>query len=548
MTIKNIAKFDVGSVDSAENFTVSLELSASGKILNITLTDGDSVEINTEDLDDAEQIGGIIKNTEGDFLQNNDLEDPQGTFGGEKNDEDDQNPYIENITVYNGGDKGYIDSDDVIKITFSEALDPQSINDLMEEDEEITGVYYPETGSVTISSEGLVTIANIAKFSVGSVEEQDLEKYVVKLHLSSNAKILTITLTDGDEIEITEEDLDDAEQMGGTIADMNGNEMEDNYSIPDPDGTFGGANDAYRPYITSIKVYNNGEDGYIDEDDTIKITFSESIDPDSINTSLDYDDYITNVSYTQTGGVLVSSSGLVTIKNIAEFDMGSVNGSENFIVKLELSASGKILTITLTDGSAVEIENESFSVPVQVGDTIKDPNGNEMEDGLAIETLDGTFGGENYNSDDSSSPYITSIQITNGGNENYIDINDTIKITFNEALYPDSIISSLEPDGYINNVSNMMTGSASVFPGGAVNIEGIATFDVGSVINSGSFVSQLALNSNAKIITITITSGSSIYVSEKNMANATQIGNIIEDDSGNPMQADSNIIKPSGNF
>jgi hypothetical protein len=180
------------------------------------------------------------------------------------------------------------------------------------------------------------------------------------------------------------------------VEDIDGNEMESDSSISDPSGTFGGgssSNDG--PYISSIKVADGGDEGYIDTKDSIAITFSEAIDPESVNDDLDEGDTVTGVSSTETGGVSVSSAGKVTIKGIVSFDMGSVDDSGKFTSKIALNSTGKILTITLASGSDIEITNEDFSSAAQIGGTIEDKDGNEMESDSSISDPSGTFGGEN---------------------------------------------------------------------------------------------------------------------------------------------------------
>jgi len=139
------------------------------------------------------------------------------------------------------------------------------------------------------------------------------------------------------------------------------------------------ANNGSGPDIISLKVADGGDEGVIDAKDTITITFNKAIDPESINSDLNEDDSVTGVSSSETGGVAVSSTGKVTIKNIASFDMGSVDDSGTFTSKLALNSTGKILTITLTSGNDIEIDNEDFDSVTQLGGTVEDKNGNAME-------------------------------------------------------------------------------------------------------------------------------------------------------------------------
>jgi hypothetical protein len=180
---------------------------------------------------------------------------------------------------------------------------------------------------------------------------------------------------------------------------LDGNGMDEKSAVCNSNGTFGGkltTNDVLEegsPYISSIKVYNSGDDGYIDVDDYIKITFSEAIDPFSINSGLSKDGEVKNVLYNNTGGFSINADGLVTIKGISEFDMGTVKNSGNYIVKLYLNSSGKILTITLTSGSDIKISKEIFSSANQIADFISDNEGTSMDSKSAIIVPEGTFGG-----------------------------------------------------------------------------------------------------------------------------------------------------------
>lgn len=547
VTIKNIASFDMGSVDFSETFTVKLALSSNGKVLTITLTSGSDVEIINEDFEDTRQTGGTIVDVDDNKMQSDsNISNPSGTFGGDIS----SNPTITEIEVFNGGEDGYIDVDDRIVITFSEAIDPESINDDLEEGDNVRDIQYSQTGGVRVSSSGKVTIKDIAAFDMGAVDFS--ETFIVKLALSSSGKTLTITLTSGSDVEIINEDFDDASQTGGTIKDLAGDEMESDSRIEDPTGSFGGNiyNSSGDPYIVEIEVSNGGEEGFIDDDDTIEITFNESIDPESIHNNLVANSYVNNVAYSATGGVRVSSSGVVTINDIASFDMGSVDYSENFNVKLALSYNGKTLTITLTSGSDVEITNEDFDESFsQLSGTVEDVDGNTMQSDSDSGDLDGTFGGnyDGYN-DSGSDPYIATIEVTNGGEDGYVDTGDQIIITFNEAIEPESINGSLDNDDSVTGISYSETGGVRVSSSGMVTINNIASFDIGSVEESETFTVSLALNSNGRVLTITLTSGSDVEITDEDFDDAAQTGGTIEDEDGNEMNSDSSISDPTGTF
>ena len=550
VTVNNIMAFDMGSVDNSETFTVRLALDATGKILTITLTGGSDLEITNEDFNGASQTGGVVKDRDGNKMESNSsITDPTGTFGGNYYGEA-SNTYITKIEVSDGGDEGYIDVGDTIAITFNEPINPKSINDSLTAGSYVNNVLYPETGSVRISSAGEVIVSGITVFNIGSVAYS--KNFIVKLALSSTGKVLTITLTSGGDVEITNEDFDGASQTGGTIKDLDGNAMKSDSSIADPVGTFGGtyndgSDDTSDPYITAINAVNGGDAGYIDIGDSIVITFNESIDPESINVNLNEGSYVSGVSYSENGGVRVSSSGKITINNIASFDVGSVGSSETYTVKLALSSNGKILTVTLTSGGDVEITDEDFNDASQTGGIVKDLDGNEMNSDPTITKPTGTFGGSTGSNDSSGNPYITAINITNGDTAGYIDVGDTIAVTFNESIDPKSINNSIVKGGYVNNIPYSSTGGVSVFSAGALIIEKIAVFDVGSVGSLGTFSVRLALDSTGKILTITLTSGADVKITVDSISDATQTGGTIKDQSGNEMK-NSGISRPKGSF
>jgi len=467
---------------------------------------------------------------------------------------DNNAPYITSIKVSNEGDDDYIDKNDQIVITFSEEMDPESFNNDLENGDTVSDITFNETGGVSVSSSGKLTVKNITSFYVGDVENSSL--FVTKLAMSSSGKVLTVTLTSGSDVEITDEELDSATQLGGVVTDAKGNVMEDDDEISDPTGTFGGDSsnndneDSDTLNISSIVVYNNGEDDYIDTGDEIKITFTKAVKPYSINDDLDYGDTITGIAYSDIGGVSVSSSGKVTIKNIAYFDMGSVEESGTFTSKMNLSSSGKVLTITLTSGPDIEITNEDFGTAYQLGGTVEDEDGNEMEADSSACEPSGSFGGNNSNDDEDNSngPSISSIVVSDGGEAGYIDEDDSIKITFNQAIDPSSINSGLDTGDYVSNVSYSKVGGVSVSSAGKVTVKGITAFDMGTVDGSGTFYVKLALNSTGKILTITLTDGDRIEITDEDFDYASQTSGYVQNNDGDEMEYDSSACKPTGTF
>lgn len=307
-------------------------------------------------------------------------------------------------------------------------------------------------------------------------------------------------------------------------------------------------NDGTGPDISSIVITNDGDDDYVDVGDSIKITFDEAINPTTIDSNLKAGSYVNSVTYSEVAGVSISSSGKVTIRNIASFDLGSVEDSGNFTSRAALSSSGKVLTITLTGGSDLEITSEDFSSAAQLNGIIEDLSGNIMTSAAGVCTPTGSFGGdsEDVSSSDGEGPVISAINISDGGKDGYIDNGDTIKITFDKAIDPDSISSSLENGTYISNVFPAEVGGVSVTSAGKILIKGINIFDMGSVRNSGDFVSKVALSSSGKILTITITGGS-VEITNESFSGGTQVSGSIKDLEGDKMNNVSSV-SPSGTF
>jgi len=457
------------------------------------------------------------------------------------------NPGIEAIIVSDGGNENYIDAGDKIAITFSKEIDPDSVNSGLEKGSYVTNVGSTKTGGISVSASGRITAKGIATFDAGTVDNAGT--FTSKIALNSTGRILTITLSNGDDIGINTENLTDATQIGGIITDINNNAMKSDSSIGDPAGTFGGGDNSSddRLYITAVKVNDDGNAGYIDAGDSIAIAFSKEVDPESINDDLSKGDYVTGIESTETGGVSVSVAGKVFVEGITTFDMGEVEDSGFFTSKLALNSTGRILTITLNSGEDIEIIDENLSDADQIGGIVDDTDGNTMKSDSSINDPTGTFGGDNDNSSESDLA-ISSINVINGENEEYIDIGDIIKIVFNEAINPDSINSNLIKGDYITNVASTDYSGVSVSASGIVTIKGIATFDIGTVDSSGTYTAKVALNSTGKILTITLTGGSYIEITNQSFDNATQIGGVIEDADDNEMDSDSSIAEPNGSF
>jgi uncharacterized protein with GYD domain len=450
---------------------------------------------------------------------------------------DNEAPYIKKINVQNRGQKGYIDTNDEIQITFNETIDPASINPELEADSYYNSLDDDITGAISVFSDGIITVNDIISFDLGKVDAAG--QFAVKLSLNLNATILTVTIISGNEIKINDEDFEDAKQIGGTVKDKSGNTMETDSDIGEPDGSFGGVNinDGVEPYITSIKVYNDGKDDFIDTDDKIKITFSEEIDADSIHNSLEKDSSVSGVESDETGGIILSSNGILTITDIARFYVGDVDDSELYDVSLALNSTGKILTITLEDGDDVAIENEDLDDAEQIGDVIEDKDGNEMDDDPNISDPIGSFSGESAGSE----LYISYIKAYDDGFAGYVDVDDRIVITFSQAIHSSSM------DG-VNNVEFGETGGVYINNDGLLTVTDIVSFDIGTVQSSGEFEVGLSMDSNNKILTIVLTDGDPIKIISENFSDTTQFGGFIQDENQEITMETENIDIPNGTF
>src|SRR3989339_420528 len=386
---KNITRFYVGDVEDGGKFIVSLALDSEGKVLTAALKSGEAIALDNENLDDAKQIGGKMEDRDGnEMVDDPNINDPSGSFV--ENTVGGTNPYITYIKIYNYGYKGFIDIDDQIVITFSEEIDPKSINNGLSAGGTVDGIDLDETGGVYIDNNGIFTVTDILSFDVGEVKEGSYD-LATKLSLSSNAKILTITITGGDSVEIKTENFSQIKQFGDTLEDENGDVMKTEYDIDNPNGTFGGDSTDTPPYIASIEIKNGNNADYIDIYDTITITFNEKVNPKSIHDDLKLGGYVRDVDDNDTGGVIVEDDGTLTISDIARFYVGSIEDDSEFEVKLSLNSTGNILTITLTDGDNVEINYEDFGGAEQTSGAIKDEDGNEMENDPRIDDPTGSF-------------------------------------------------------------------------------------------------------------------------------------------------------------
>jgi peptidoglycan hydrolase-like protein with peptidoglycan-binding domain len=388
VAIKGIAAFDMGSVKNSGTFSARIALNLDATVLTVTLDIGNDIEIIDESLGNAAQTGGTVKDRHGNLMPAaTSAAAASGTFGGKNYSGSSASPYIASIKVYNGGDSGFIDKGDYLEISFNKEIDPKSINEDLVKGGTVANLNPSDIGGFSVGADGRVSIMAIAAFDIGTVANAGT--FASKIILNSAGNMLTVTLTTGSDIEISHEDFGGITQIGGAVKDTYGNLMRGASNALIPTGTFGGGNNG--PSIVSIMVYNGGTTGNIDIGDYINVTFNEAIDPSSVNSGLSRGGTVSDVSYSETGGISVSSAGVVTIKNIATFDMGSVETSRTYDADVSLSSGGEILTIVLTDGNNAKISGEGFTDAMQIAGTITDSDGNQMQD-RSIANPTGTFG------------------------------------------------------------------------------------------------------------------------------------------------------------
>lgn len=540
LTIKNILKFDIGSVKKAGDFPVRLELSEDAKTLTVVIIAGDSVEITNEKFAKADQLAGTVKdagNTA--MVAKTEILTPKGSFGG-KSEGDNVDPEISAIKVYNGNSTENIDVNDKIIISFSEEIKATSIHTNLNAGGSVENVDSTKTGGITVDSDGLVTITNIAKFSAGEVKNSG--DFDVKLALDSDGKKLTITLSNGYDIRLYNEDLDNAEQIGDYIKDTEGNKMNDDSTIGDPQGSFLANSTSGILTITKMEVRDEGYTGYIDKDDQILITFSSKLSSRNIN--IKAGEERTYLEAYETGGIHVDANGFLTISDIASFDVGTVAKAGEFETKISLDSTGKILTVTILEGEKIEIREENFGNTDQIGGYLENADGEAMEASENIANPKGTFG----EGSSDTPPYIVSLKVTNKNQAKTVDIKDEILVTFNEKIDPDSIDTDLNFGSYIENVDDNDTGGISVESNGYLTIKNIAKFYIGEVENDENFKVKISLNSDGNELTIKITDGESLTITDQDLDNAEQIDGTIEDYDNEKMEYDSRIDDPSGSF
>jgi hypothetical protein len=125
-----------------------------------------------------------------------------------------------------------------------------------------------------------------------------------------------------------------------------------------------------------------------------------------------------------------------------------------------------------------------------------------------------------------------------------LDLNDTITITFTEAIDPTTVKSTLVPGGSAVAVAAGETGDISMAATGVVTVANIATTDVdGGAANASTYTNTATLNSAGTVLTLTITSldtGTGALSAGEVFGDVTGLTTTIKDLSGN-LLADSAI-------
>lgn len=239
-----------------------------------------------------------------------------------------------------------------------------------------------------------------------------------------------------------------------------------------------------KPYISSIRFNDNSDEKNIDKGDSIVIKFSEAIKPTSINSYLVKGDYLTGIGSTKIGGISVLSDGRITVKGIASFDIGTVENSSTFVVRLSLNQTANILTITLSEGEDIEIEDRDYSSAKQIGGVIKDIDGNIMvaanisvpnsiSDEENNNTVDNDKDGLSY---DIESKYGTSDKKEDTDGDNLTDYEE-VNYWFSDPIDPDT-----DGDGYKDG-SEIVNGFSPSGPQKLENtMENKYLYPIGSVI------------------------------------------------------------------
>jgi len=170
------------------------------------------------------------------------------------------------------------------------------------------------------------------------------------------------------------------------------------------------------PTITSVQLVNGGTQDKYDAGDKIVISFSEPIDPISINQNLFPNGEVTGVVLaSQTGALIVRSqvltladgyqitgtTTLITVRNILDPIIVSAYGLDSSWVRtgytlypitanvtLNLSTDAKILTITSTNVPTVPpyynptVRNAWVGTTTVVAGTVKDTSGNAIKSAM----------------------------------------------------------------------------------------------------------------------------------------------------------------------
>lgn len=154
-----------------------------------------------------------------------------------------------------------------------------------------------------------------------------------------------------------------------------------------PSGTV----DATAPTITAIAVTDVGADTKLGTTDTIEITFSEVIDPTTIESTLVPGGSVLGVAAASTGGVTSASSTTITVTGICTIVATvSTANSIDYTTNLTLGDSGKVLTVEIDTGADSTGSPGVLVSGANVAGTVKDINAQAL--GVAATAVPtGTF-------------------------------------------------------------------------------------------------------------------------------------------------------------
>ncbi len=145
-----------------------------------------------------------------------------------------------------------------------------------------------------------------------------------------------------------------------------------------------GTVDVTPPTLTAIVAANGAAAvlNTVDTGDNITVTFSEVMDPTTINANLvPGGTAVLNVASGATGGVTAAANGVVTLTNITTFDLGAFSNVWTSTTNLSLDNTGKILLVTLnTVDNARTVDDHTLAAGALLHDgVVADVSGVHIE-------------------------------------------------------------------------------------------------------------------------------------------------------------------------